>query len=157
MTPTYRTLLLVLFLSLSLATLSPVARPWRKLRCLRTSATIRFSAVVQHVKGLVQRIDSKSARTPLETRSVLYDGERVHVASGANLKMITRHECVAVLFYGESTALAPERRKTMAHSRRSSSLDLPERSCRIFKREWNAHHRRLEQLAIDKRNSSRRI
>lgn len=70
------------------------------------SGLIRFAGLVQYVKGTADRIESSQSRTPLSFQMPLYEGERLQVAPGSTLKIVTRSGCTAV-FYEQSRVVTP--------------------------------------------------
>ncbi len=77
---------------------------------LAEKSLIRFAALTQFVEGDVNKLDAQKVRTPVDFRTPIYEGERIQVARGGMLKLVTQSGCIAV-FYGESTVLSPNREK----------------------------------------------
>ena len=71
---------------------------------------IRFAALVQFSSGPVDRIDSQRMRSTLEFKTPIYEGDRFVLGDGAVLKLVSRNDCVAVI-YGGAQGLAPEMEK----------------------------------------------
>jgi hypothetical protein len=58
---------------------------------------IPFAGIVQYAQGRAEKIEARSARSPLGFRSLLHEGDRVRVAASATLKIVTREGCIAVI------------------------------------------------------------
>ncbi|HVK61908.1 MAG TPA: hypothetical protein VM432_10175, partial [Bdellovibrionales bacterium] len=92
---------------------------------------IRFSAVVQYSSGNVERVDNLKHGTPLAHESVIYEGDRIQLAQGSTLKLVTRSRCILVL-YGTAVALAPNAEKPWRAIGKAARLICPSGASETF-------------------------